>query len=136
MTTTPSNRLAARLASSEEHVCRNVSDQMLKTYPELQHSLHLDGNATPSLRMSRMSAEPLNAMVRGILVFDTLSVAENELRWAAGVLPRYGVQRKHHTALMHTYFTEVMQLDLDLSEMALVTDLRANLLAMLDVCYQ
>lgn len=131
METTIASRLAARLIKAEDKIANRVSDQLLETYPELIRTLRLEGTATPQTRLSQVGPERLSAVVRGVLVFETLSVADQEIQWAAGVLPRSGVKQDHQTAMVRWFFDEVRALDLEEAEQGLVDDIEKHLMGLI-----
>jgi len=92
-------------------------------YPELTQSLRLEENYSPVSRLSHVAVERLNDLVRAILLFDLPSLADQELHWAQGVLPRSGVTPEHQTTMVRWFFEEVRKLPISSLELAITREI-------------
>lgn len=86
--------------------------------------------------MSEVSAERLCELVRAMLLFNLPTLADKELEWAYGVLPRSGITYMHQTALIRWFFDEVRLLDLSAGEVAITQELEQYMLDVLDKLYK
>ncbi|WP_129674798.1 hypothetical protein [Candidatus Chloroploca sp. Khr17] len=120
MDTTIADQLAQRLSQEHALICQRVATRMLDRFPELQRSLRLEENYSPIERLAEVAVERLNELVRSVLLFDLPSLADNELAWASGVLPRRGVTFEHQDAMVRWFFEEVRQLSLNEAEQAII----------------
>lgn len=132
----PAKRLAGMLGSQRTEVCDRVAERLLITFPELKGSLRLEEAYPPQHRLSTVSVERLNELVRAILLFDLPSLADQELAWARGVLPRSGVTYYHQDAMVRWYFEEVLSLDLPPSERLVAREIEYYLLSLLRNLYR
>lgn len=112
-------RLADKLSHHHQPLCDQVSARLLMAYPELTQSLRLEENYTPVSRLTEVSVGRLNELVRAILLFDLPSLADQELRWAQGVLPRSGVTPEHQASMVRWFFEEVRKLPISSMELAI-----------------
>ncbi|NTV63223.1 MAG: hypothetical protein HGA65_06765 [Oscillochloris sp.] len=117
------SRLADKLSSHHQPLCNQVSARLLMAYPELTHTLRLEENYTPVSRLAAVSVERLNDLVRAILLFDLPSLADQELRWAHGVLPRSGVTPEHQSSMVRWFFEEVRKLPISSMELAIAREI-------------
>ncbi len=128
--------LATKIKEQKVPICRRVSARLLSTFPELTVMLKLEGEVAPETRLSSASVERLAELIRGILIFETFSLAEQEFRWAAGVLPRHGVNHDHQATMVRWFFGEVYHLDLNEAERALAHQVEQQMLDMVAVLYK
>jgi hypothetical protein len=128
MDSAAATRLAGQLSSQHQLICDQVSARLLAAFPELTRSLRLEENYTPISRLSEVAVERLNELVRSVLLFDLPSLADQELRWARGVLPRSGVTFEHQTAMVRWFFEEVRKLPLGASELAISREIEQHFL--------
>jgi hypothetical protein len=133
--TIPADRLAGRITEQRTSLETRVSERLLESFPEVQELLHLEGDALPIERLNEYSTRRFCDIVRGVLLFETMSIAEQELAWAKGVLHREGVSSMHQSKLIRWFFAEVHSLDLDESERHLAHNIEQHMLEYLDVLY-
>lgn len=123
MDSAAATRLAAQLSSQHQSLCSQVSMRLLRAFPELTRTLRIEEAYTPISRLSAVSVERLNELVRAILLFELPSLADQELRWAHGVLPRNGVTYEHQTTMVRWFFEEVRKLPLSNAELAITREI-------------
>lgn len=133
---TAATRLAKRLGSQYKSLCDRVSTRLLAAYPELKDTLRLDEGYNPRDRLSFMAVERLSELVRAVLVFDLPELAERELMWAHGVLPRIGVTYTHQSSMIAWYFEELRSLATSPDEVRLVRNLEQTFLGAVRSAYQ
>ena len=126
MDTLVANRLVSQLTAQHKLICQHVAARLLRTYPELARSLRLEENHTAAERLSAVAVERLGELVRSILLFDLPALADQELAWAHGVLPRHGVTYQHQSAMVRFYFEEVRHLPLTPEEIALTQEIEQH----------
>ncbi len=123
MDSAAASRLADTLNTHHQPLCEQVSARLLAEYPEIAQSLRLEEQYTPVQRLSAVAVERLNELVRAILLFDLPSLADQELQWAQGVLPRNGVKPEHQMSMVRWFFTEVRKLPISPLEQAITQEL-------------
>ncbi|MEI8307262.1 MAG: hypothetical protein WCF99_09375 [Chloroflexales bacterium] len=129
-------KLANQLSSQQQPLCDRVSARLLVAYPELTRSLRLEENYTPIARLSEVAVERLNDLVRSVLLFDLPSLADQELRWAHGVLPRSGVTKEHQSSMVCWFFEEVRKLPISPVELAIAREIEQYFLNQIQKVYQ
>lgn len=134
MSSATTNRLAELMA--DRALCIQVANRLLHAYPELTNTLRLEDNYSPTARLSSMAVERLSALARAMLLFDLPTLADYELAWASGALPRIGVTHDHQVAMVRWYFEELRRFDLAPGELAQTRDLEGYLLAQVRQTYQ
>lgn len=137
MNTVAANHLAGRLEAQREYLSTRVAARLLAAYPELSSVLQLETVAISSAqdRLGEVAVRRLTELVRAILIFEDLSIAEQELRWAVGVLPRHGVQFCHQTMMVRWFFEEIDDLDLASEERTLIHSIEHYLLDVVETVY-
>lgn len=137
MNTVAANHLAGRLAAQRDYLSQCVAARLLAAYPELSAVLQMETVAVSSARdrLGEVSVRRLNELVRSILIFEDLSIAEQELRWAVGVLPRRGVKMRHQATMVRWFFEEVERLDLTREERALIHSIEHYLMNVIETVY-
>lgn len=115
--------LAEQLHVQQQPLCKQVAQRMLRAFPELGRMMRLEECYTPTDRLSQMAVERLNELVRAVLLFELPALADSELVWAHGVLPRHGVTYEHQVAMIRWFFEEVRRLTLSPSERELAREL-------------
>jgi hypothetical protein len=130
------NRLAAQLSAQHHPLCQHVSSRMLRAFPELSRSLRLEENYNATDRLAQVSVERLNELVRSVLLFELPSLAEKELKWAHGVLPRRGVTYQHQSAMVRWFFEEVRRLPLTPPEVDLTREIEQYFTDLVNEVYQ
>jgi hypothetical protein len=123
MDSAAASRLAGQLSSQQQPLCQHVAARMLRAYPELTRSLRLEETYQPAERLSAVAVERLSELVRSVLLFELPALADSELTWASGVLPRRGVTEQHQTAMVRVFFEEVRRLPLTPAESDLTREL-------------
>ncbi|EFO79961.1 hypothetical protein OSCT_2171 [Oscillochloris trichoides DG-6] len=123
MDSVAASRLADTLSAHHQSLCDQVSARLLAEYPEITKSLRLEENYTPVRRLSSVAVERLNELVRAILIFDLPSLADQELEWAQGVLPRSGVKLEHQMSMVRWFFEEVRKLPIGSMEQAIAHEI-------------
>jgi hypothetical protein len=98
--------------------------------------LKLEGSLSPEKRLSDVSVSRLCRMLQAILLFETLTIAEQEFRWAGGVLPRNGVTHQHQLSMLRWFFEEINQLSLEPAEIALLAGIEQHIITVIDSVYQ
>jgi hypothetical protein len=129
MDSVAATRLADHLSNHQQSLCEQVSSRLLMAYPELTESLRLEENYTPIARLSEVAVERLNDLVRSVLLFDLPSLADQELRWAQGVLPRSGVTPEHQASMVRWFFEEVGKLPISAIELAVAREIEQYFLS-------
>lgn len=124
--------LAERLSANRTSICLRVATRLLKAFPELINTLRIEVVISAEQHMSEVSAERLCELIRAILLFNLPTLADKELEWAYGVLPRSGITAMHLAALIRWFFEEVRLLDLSATEVAITQELEQYLLNVLD----
>lgn len=130
------SRLAGHIQSKQDTICKRVTVRLLVSYPDLKQLLKLEGGTSAEERLNSVSVQRFSELVRAILLFEVLELADQEFQWAGGVLPRHGVQFQHQTALVRWYFEEVSRLDLDAEELALAGEIEEHLLSIIRAIYK
>src|SRR5690606_10523723 len=97
-------RLADLLNKQRQSICEPVAARLLRAFPELARTLRLEESYAPAARLSEVAVERLSELVRSMLIFELPALADQELRWAQGVLPRKGVTYEHQSALVRWFF--------------------------------
>jgi len=136
MDTAAATRLADQLNRQRHGVCGSVAARLLRAFPELTRTLRLEESYSPAARLSQVAVERLNELVRSVLLFDLPALADEELRWAHGVLPRKGVTLEHQSAMVRWFFEEVRRLQLSADELAVARETEQHLLASISQAYQ
>lgn len=136
MDSVAATRLADQLNNHHQPLCHHVSARLLAAYPELVRSLRIEENYTPVSRLSAVAVEPLNDLVRSILLFELPALADQELRWAKGVLPRNGVTPEHQAMMVRWFFEEVRKLPISATELAVAREIEQYFLAQIRIVYQ
>lgn len=136
MDTTAATHLASQINSLRQDLCLPVATKLLRTFPELTHALRIEENYHPTARLSEMAVERLSDLVRAVLLFESPALADTELRWASGVLPRSGVTYEHQSAMVRWYFEEVRRLPLSPGEVALTNELEYYFLEQVRLAYK
>jgi hypothetical protein len=136
MDSATATRLAGQLSAQQKPICHHVSARLLRTYPELTRSLRLEENYSATDRLSQVAVERFNELVRAVLLFELPSLAEQELSWAHGVLPRRGVTFQHQSAMVRWFFEEVRRLPLSPAEFDLAREIEQAMLRSVSEAYQ
>ncbi len=136
MDETAANQLAQYVADHRQTISDRVAGRLLRAFPELMQTLRLEENYQPVERMAEVAVRPLSDLVRAMLLFAAPDLAETELRWARGVLPRWGVSFEHTTAMISWYFEELSRLPLTPSERAVAAELEQYLLNLMRRLYR
>ncbi|WP_322510746.1 hypothetical protein [Chloroflexus sp.] len=129
-------QLARRVEEHRQAIAERVASRLLRAFPELAHTLRLEENYSPVERMAEVAVRPLSDLIRAMLLFDALEIAETELRWARGVLPRWGVSYEHTTAMIRWYFEELSRLPLASEERAVAGEIERHLLSLMVRLYR
>lgn len=135
MDSVAAEHLAQKLSSFCTPICMRVTTRLMHTFPELAQTLRLEAAASVEARLSEVSVERLYELVRAILMFNLLSLADKELRWAQGVLPRSGVTDKHQAAMIRWFFEEVREIGLTPTEVAITREIEEYMLDLLATIY-
>jgi hypothetical protein len=133
MATVASERLANLMANRA--VCGEVAARLLRAFPELTKTLRLEENYPPTDRLSQMAVERLGALAQAMVLFELPSLADKELQWASGVLPRNGVRYEHQVTMVRWFFEELRRFELTTSELAIMHDLELYLLNQVRLAY-
>ena len=136
MDTAAATHLAAVLNSQQASICTHVATRLIRTFPEILRTLRLEEAHSPAARLSKVAVEQLNVLVRAMLQFEVFSIADHEIDWAAGVLPRSGVTSEYQMAMVRWFFEEVRRLDLSASEVMLAREIEHYLLNQIRQSYQ
>lgn len=128
MNSAAASRVAARINDKKDMLCKRVSIRLLATFPEIMRMLKLEGDAAPEQRLTEVSTGRLAELVRAILIFETLSLADQEFQWAAGVLPRNGVTYRHQSFMVRWFFEELGRLGLDAEELMVIREVEHYIL--------
>jgi hypothetical protein len=129
------NRLIPLLSDKQETICLRVSRRLLDTYPEIQRMLKLEGGLSMEKRLSEVSVTRLCRMLQAILLFETLDLADQEFRWAGGVLPRSGVTYQHNLSMTRWFFQEINQFELQPGEALLLASIEQHILQLIEETY-
>jgi hypothetical protein len=129
-------RLAGQLSAQQQPLCQHVAARMLRVYPELTHSLRIEEGYQPAERLSLVAIERLSELVRAVLVFELPALADSEISWAGGVLPRSGVTRHHVAAMVRLYFEEVRRLPLSPAESELSREIERYFVGAINQAYE
>lgn len=137
MNTVAATHLAGRLEAQRDYLSTRVAARLLAAYPELASVLQLETVAVSSAqdRLGEVAVRRLLELVRSILIFEDLSIAEQELRWAVGVLPRRGVEIRHQSTMVRWFFEEVEDFDLATEERKLIHSIEHYLLDVVETVY-
>lgn len=128
-------RLADRLQAWQHIICTRVTTRLLVTYPELVRTLRLESVTSVEERLSQVSVVRLYELVRAILLFDLPELADKELAWAYGVLPRSGVTFEHQASMIAWFFDEIQQLGIEPDETIIVEMLKQRMLDVMQRIY-
>ena len=128
-------RLATHLEDHRGSMCAYVAERLLSTYPELVATLRIEQVQTAEMRLSTVAIERLSELVRAMLIFELPALAENELRWAHGVLPRHGVTHDHQSTMIRYFFDEVRKLKLGPGELIVAREMEHYLLGLVRTIY-
>lgn len=135
MDTTTASQLADQLSQMQKPLCKHVSARLLQAYPELTQALRMEENYSPADRLAQVAVERLNELVRTVLLFELPSIADNEISWAAGVLPRRGVTYQHQSSMVRWFFEEVRRLTLTPAQLELTYELERHFLLAVEQAY-
>jgi hypothetical protein len=135
MDTAAASRLAARLKEQKEPLSARLAVRLLQAFPEIEGMLKLEGEAAAPQRLVSSSSGRLCELVRAILIFEDLSLADKEFGWAAGVLPRSGVSYTHQTTMVRWFFEEARQLGIGADEDAAAREVEQHILRVLNDLY-
>jgi hypothetical protein len=116
-------------------LCIQVATRLLRAFPELTRTLRLEENYGATERLSRMAVERLSALAQAMLVFELPSLADNELQWASGVLPRNGVTYEHQVTMVRWFFEELRRFELAPDDLATIYQLELYLLNQVRLAY-
>ncbi|MEF3275950.1 MAG: hypothetical protein K6356_16405 [Chloroflexus sp.] len=128
--------LARQIEEHRQALAERVASRLLRAFPELTHTLRLEEQYSPVERMAEVSVRPLSDLIRAMLLFDALEIAETELRWARGVLPRWGVSYEHTTAMIRWYFEELGRLTLSPAAQVVASEIERHLLGLMFRLYR
>ncbi|WP_298815105.1 hypothetical protein [Chloroflexus sp.] len=128
--------LARQIEQHRQTIAERVAGRLLRAFPELAHTLRLEEQYGPVERMAEVSVRPLSDLIRAMLLFNALEIAETELRWARGVLPRWGVSYEHTTTMIRWYFEEVGRLPLSPAARAVAAEVEQHLLSLMIRLYR
>ncbi len=115
--------LAQKLSTHRTRICTHVTSRLLLAFPELVHILRMEAAMSVEARLSEVAVERLYELVRAILLFGLPSLADQELRWAIGVLPRSGVTTEHQVVMIRWFFEETRKIELTPTEVAITQEL-------------
>ena len=135
MEATAATQLASHLTAQRKPLGQHVATRLLRTFPELTHSLRLEEHYTATDRLSQVAVERFSEVVRAILLFDLPALADKEIAWAQGTLPPRGVTYQHQSAMVRWFFEEVRRLALSPAEVALTRELEHYLLNLVSKAY-
>jgi hypothetical protein len=136
MNSVAASRLAGQLNAQQKTLCEHVSIRLLRAFPELTHALRLEENYSPTDRLSEVAVGRLNELVRAVLLFELPALADKELSWARGVLPRSGVTFQHQSAMIRWFFEEVRRLPLSSAEQDLSFEVEQYFLGVVNETYR
>jgi hypothetical protein len=136
MDSVAASRLAGHLTAQQQTLCEHVSARLLRAFPELTHALRLEENYSPTARLSEVAVGRLNELVRAVLLFELPNLADKELGWAGGVLPRSGVTFQHQSAMIRWFFEEVRRLPLSAAEQHLSFEVEQHFLGVVNETYR
>ncbi|MGQ9926997.1 MAG: hypothetical protein ACUVS4_09010 [Chloroflexaceae bacterium] len=136
MDTLAATRLVNQLTAQQKQICQNVAGRLLRAYPELSRMLRLEENYTASERLAAVSVERLSELVRSVLLFEAPTLADKEIIWAHGVLPRHGVTYQHQSAMVRWFFEEVRRVPLTPEELALTAEIEQYFLNLVSSVYR
>jgi hypothetical protein len=74
--------------------------------------------------------------VRAVLLFEQPTIADSEIRWASGVLPRNGVTYDHQATMITWFFEEVAKLPLTANERRVAAEIERHMLAQVRQAYR
>lgn len=123
--------LAEQLITQRALICTQVTNRLLLAFPELVQTLRMEAATSVEARLSEVAAERMYELVRAILLFGLPNLAEQELRWAVGVLPRSGVTTEHQAAMIRWFFEETRRIGLGPAELAITQELEQYMLDLL-----
>ena len=129
-------RLAAQLSAQQRLVCQHVSSRLLRAFPEISRSLRLEENYNATDRLSQVAVERLSELVRSVLLFELPSLADQELRWAHGILPGHGVTYQQQSAMVRWFFEEVRRLPITPAEADLTREIEQYFLGLVNEVYE
>lgn len=135
MDSAAATRLAAQLSAQQKPICQYVSTRLIRAFPELSRTLRLEENYSATDRLSQVAVERFSELVRAMLLFELPNLADQELIWAQGVLPRRGVTYQHQSTMVRWFFEEVRRLPLTINEIDLAHELEQYILRSVDVVY-
>ena len=135
MESAAATQLASHLTVQRKPLGQQVATRLLRTFPELTHSLRLEEHYTATDRLSQVAVERFSEVVRAILLFDLPALADKEIAWAQGTLPPRGVTYQHQSAMVRWFFEEVRRLALSPAEAALTRELEHYLLNLVSKAY-
>lgn len=136
MDTVVATHLAGQLTTQRKQICQSVAGRLLRAYPELARMLRLEENYNAQERLSVVSVERLNELVRAVLLFEEPTLADKEFAWARGVLPRHGVTYQHQSTMVRWFFEEVRRLPLTHEERVLTREIEQYFLKLVSSIYR
>ncbi len=136
MDSTAAAQLAEQLNDEQERLCEVVAVRLLRAFPEITQTLRLEENHTPTTRLLHVAVTRLYELVRAMLLFEQPTLADSELRWAHGVLPRSGVTYEHQAMLIARFFEEVATLPLTSNERRVAHEIERHMLAQVNQVYR
>jgi hypothetical protein len=100
------------------------------------HTLRMEEGYQAADRLSQVAIERLSELVGAVLVFELPALADKEIAWAGGVLPRNGVTRHHVAAMIRLFFEEVRRLPLTSAEGDLSRELERYFIGVVHQAYE
>jgi hypothetical protein len=134
--TVAAGRLAARLKKERDGLCRRLTPRLLAAFPEIARMLKLEGDVSIEERLNEAACERFCGLVQAICVFESLSVVDQEFRWAIGVLPRNGVSYDHQMSMVRWFFEELRRLGLEDDEAQLAREMESYITHLIDQLYR
>ncbi len=130
-----STRLANRINTQSDILHAPVSARLLEAFPEINTMLRLEEMYSPNARLKHVAVERLSKLVQAMLIFEMPEIADQELQWAANILPRSGVTYDQQSSMVRWFFEELRQLNLDSDESSLAQDIEHYLIGVVRNIY-
>lgn len=98
------NRVAAELDRRAEQLCRMVSAQLERTYPNLCLDADRADAANFQKHMFEESPRRLHRLLQTALRLRAVEIIPRECQWMLDLAPQYGIANQHMYAMTRWYF--------------------------------
>lgn len=98
------NRVAAELERRSDQICKTVSVQLERTYPQLCLDSSRADAAQFQVQVYQESPRRMHRVLQTALRLRAVEIIERECKWMMSMAPKYGVTSHHMYAMARWYF--------------------------------